>query len=59
MYNVGNHIQIINHADTPCNGQYGTITEIQMAYNGSVYYQVELDDSLELCLCTTDEIMEG
>ena len=60
MYTVGSRIQIINHSEPNCNGQYGTITEIQITYNGyDRYYMVELDDSLTICTCTEDELMEG
>ena len=59
MYEVGSRIQIINHSEPSCNGQYGTIKEIQITYNGyDRYYMVELDDSLTICTCIDDELME-
>ena len=59
-YSVGDAVEIINHSEPNCNGQYGHIKEIQMAYDGYThYYTVELDDSLGLCVCIDDELMEG
>ena len=34
MYEVGNRVQIINHSEPVCNGQYGTIVSMQVAYDG-------------------------
>lgn len=60
MYNVGDYVQIINHSEPSCNGQYGTIKEIKVAYDGYThYYTVELDDSFSLCVCIDDELMES
>ena len=60
MYTVGSRVQIMNHAEPACNGQYGTVMEIQITYNGyDRYYMVELDDSQSICACTDDELMEG
>ncbi len=59
MYEVGNRVQIINHSEPVCNGQYGTVVSMQVAYDGyTYYYAVELDDSLTTCSCTSDELME-
>lgn len=60
MFSVGDYIQIINHSEPTCNGQYGHILNMQVAYDGQThYYTVELDDTNLLCTCTDDEIMEG
>ncbi len=60
MYEVGSRVQITNHAEPDCNGEYGTIKDMQIAYDGTTYYYtVELDDSMSLCTCTADELMEG
>lgn len=60
MYNVGDYVQIINHSEPNCNGQYGNIKEIQVGYDGQThFYIVELEDNFELCTCIDDEIMEG
>jgi hypothetical protein len=60
MYSVGDYVQITNHSDPECNGQYGHILKMQVGYDGSTYfYTVELDDSNILCTCIDDEIMEG
>lgn len=59
-FSIGSAVQIINHSEPNCNGQYGTIKEIQVAYDGyTYYYSVELDDSQDVCLCIDDELMEG
>lgn len=59
MYEVGSRIQIINHSEPSCNGQYGTITSIAVGYDGyTKFYTVELDDTLGLCVCIDDELME-
>lgn len=60
MYEVNDRVQIINHSEPQCNGAYGTIKEIVTAYDGYThYYTVELEDSLGLCVCIDDEMMEG
>lgn len=59
MFNVNDAVQIVNHSEPNCNMQYGTITELVHAYDGTRYYTVQLDDTLGLCVCTDDEIMEG
>lgn len=59
MFNINDAVQIVNHSEPHCNGQYGTIKEIISAYDGTPYYTVELDDTLGLCVCIDDEIMEG
>lgn len=59
-FSIGSEVQIINHSEPSCNGQYGTVKSIEVAYDGrSYYYTVELDDSLGLCVCIDDELMEG
>ena len=60
MYQVNDRVQIINHSEPKCNGQYGNIKSLQVGYDGYTYfYTVELDDSLGLCVCIDDELMEG
>ena len=60
MFKVNDYVQIINHSEPACNGQYGTIHEIQVAYNGrTLYYMVTLDDSFDVCSCIDDELMEA
>lgn len=60
MYEVGSRVQIINHSEPKCNLQYGTITAITTGYDGyTLFYTVELDDTLGLCVCIDDELMEG
>lgn len=60
MYEVGSRIQITNHSEPQCNGEYGTITEISTAYDGyTYYYTVRLDESDIECTCIDDELMEG
>lgn len=59
MYDINQLIQIINHSEPACNGQYGTIMHIEYAYDGTPYYTVHLEESDGLCVCTDDEIMEG
>ena len=59
MYEVGSRIQIINHSEPSCNGQYGKILSMHVGYDGyTVFYTVELDDSLSICTCIDDELME-
>lgn len=60
MYSIGQRVQIINHSEPSCNGEYGTIIEMQVAYDGyTYYYTVRLDEAEILCTCIDDEIMEG
>ena len=59
MYVLNERVQITNHTEPRCNGQYGEVVEVLLAYNGSAYYNVQLDDSRELCLCSDYELMEG
>ena len=60
MFDIGSRVQIINHSEPVCNGEYGTITAKQIAYDGyTYYYVVELDDSLTTCTCIDDELMEA
>lgn len=59
MFKVGDKVQIINHAEPHCNGQFGEIMNVQLAYDQTPYYVVHLDDSYTVCTCTDDEIMEG
>ena len=59
MYNHLDRVQIVNHAEPACNGEYGNIISMVTAYDGyTKYYEVELDNGT-LCTCTDDEIMEG
>jgi hypothetical protein len=60
MFEVGSRVQIINHSEPDCNGEYGTVKDMQVAYDGyTYYYAVELDDSYTHCMCIDDELMEG
>ena len=60
MFTVGHYVQIINHSEPSCNGEYGTITGVQVAYDGYThYYTVLLEDSDTECTCIDDELMEG
>jgi hypothetical protein len=59
MFNIGDRVQVYNHSEEECNGQYGTITHVHTVYNGGTYYTVGLDYSHVLCTCTDDEVMEG
>lgn len=60
MFNINDTVQIVNHSEPKCNNQYGTIVSIDVAYNGrTLYYNVQLDDSLDLCSCIEDELMES
>ena len=60
MFKVSDYVQIINHSEPSCNGQYGHVTQIDNAYNGrTLYYVVALEESGELCSCIDDELMEG
>lgn len=59
MYNVNGRVQIINHSEPQCNGEYGTVISIVTAYDGYTnYYEVALDTGM-MCTCSTDELMEG
>jgi hypothetical protein len=60
MFSIGDYVQITNHSDPECNGQYGYVREIQSGYDGNTrFYIVELDDSNLRCMCIDDEMMEG
>jgi hypothetical protein len=60
MFEVGSRIQIVNHSEPSCNGEYGKIISVQVGYDGyTKFYTVELDDSLSICMCIDDELMEG
>jgi hypothetical protein len=60
MYEINQLIEIVNHSEPACNGQLGTITNMQVAYDGyTYYYDVLLEDSEVMCVCTDDEIMEA
>ena len=60
MFDVGSRIQIINHSEPSCNGEYGKIISIHVGYDGyTKFYTVELDDSLSISMCIDDELMEG
>ena len=60
MFDVGSRIQIINHSEPSCNGEYGKIISIHVGYDGyTKFYTVELNDSLSICMCIDDELMEG
>jgi hypothetical protein len=60
MYEIGSYVQITNHSEPDCNGQYGIVKDMHVAYDGyTYYYMVELDDSYTQCMCTDDELMEG
>lgn len=60
FFDMNQLVEIVNHSEPKCNGQYGTIIKIETGYDGQTqFYTVELEDSGELCLCTSDEIMEA
>ena len=61
MFDVGSRVQIINHSEPSCNGEYGTITSITTGYDGyTKFYSVQLDEDQKMyCLCIDDELMEG
>ncbi len=60
MYEVGSRIQITNHSEPECNGEYGKIISMHVGYDGYTrFYTVELDDSYTHCMCIDDELMEG
>lgn len=56
---VGDEVQVVNHSEPKCNGQYGKIVSCELAYNKTIYYRVDLFDSRTTCECTEDELMEG
>jgi hypothetical protein len=58
MFSLNQRVQISNHSEPECNGQYGTVVLVELAFNGNAYYTVELDDSHSVCVCTSDELME-
>jgi hypothetical protein len=58
MFSENQHVQIINHSEPSCNGQYGVITSV-VGSNSSIFYTVQLDTDNALCICTADELMEG
>lgn len=59
LFDINQYVQIINHSEPQCNGQYGSITDIQTAYDGTYYYTVALEETYGICVCTDDELMEG
>lgn len=60
MFEINQLIQIVNHSEPSCNGQLGTITHSEVAYDGYTrYYTVQLEETDGLCVCTDDEIMEA
>jgi hypothetical protein len=60
MYEINQLVEIVNHSEPSCNGQLGTITDIQLAYDGyTQYYTVLLEESDTVCSCTVDELMEA
>ena len=60
FFELNQLVEIVNHSEPKCNGQLGTITAIQVAYDGHThYYTVELEDSGETCTCIDDELMEA
>lgn len=59
MFVIGSQVQIVNHSEPRCNGQYGVVENVEFGYNNTQYYVVRLDDSNVLCTCTEDEVMEG
>lgn len=59
MYHIGDQVQIYNHSEPQCNGEYGTVTAVEYSYSGVVYYTVRLETGYAGCLCTEDELMEG
>lgn len=58
MFSIGQAVQIYNHSDMDCNGEYGTIIDVDVAYSGERYYTVELE-GYKYCQCTEDELVEG
>lgn len=65
MFKIGDYVQITNHSEPACNGMYmpfngmyGNVTKVTMAYDGTLYFMVVLENG-NLCDCTADEVMEG
>lgn len=58
-FTIGDAVQIINHTEQSYMGKYGTIRAAELAYNNTVYYHVDIDDTYTTCICTDDELMEG
>jgi hypothetical protein len=59
MFNVDDYVQIINHSEPQCNGQYGYVRNMTEG-QGTPFYTIELEDELDMyCVCTEDELMEG
>jgi len=59
MFTMGQYVQIINHSEPSCNGEYGYVTLIHTAYDGTKHYTVRLEEDDQLCSCIDDELMEG
>ena len=59
MFTVGAYVQIVNHSEPTCNGQYGRVVNTERAYDGTLYHVVELEEARAVCSCTDDELMEG
>ncbi len=59
MFKVNDYVQIVNHSEPTCNGQYGHVQQIDMTYSGNQYYLVVLEESQALCSCIDEELMEG
>lgn len=60
MFQLHDEVQIVNHSEPSCNGQYGTVRKIDIAYDGRTrYYSVYLHEKHQNCMCTEDELMEG
>lgn len=59
MFSIDDAVQIINHSEPSCNMEYGVVIDVVSAYDGTKYYTVRLDETLGLCVCTDDELMEG
>ena len=59
QFNVDAYVQIINHSEPQCNGQYGYVRSMTDG-QGTPFYTVELEDMLDMyCVCTEEELMEG
>lgn len=59
MFNIGDFVQIYNHSEPQCNGHYGTVLRMEVAYDRTPYYTVQLEDVDMVCTCTHEELMEG
>lgn len=59
MYTIGDLVQIYNHSEPRCNGRYGTVVHVELAYDRTPYYTVHLSDIDMTCTCMADELMEG